>query len=125
MCKAAVGAPASRAARAQCKLEPRWLANVPMCGPRWAKALDAVSSLLTRASALESVLEARALTAALLAITGSWLCFCTRLTVFDTVDCHFRGSGGDVTAHARINAVEGVKRGRLRRGHEPSVKWQS
>jgi len=67
MCKAALGAWASCAARAQCKLEPRWLANVPMCGPRWAKALDAVSSLLTRASALESVLEARALTAALLA----------------------------------------------------------
>lgn len=47
----------SKHVRLQCKLEPRWLANVPMCGPRWAKALDAVSSLLTRASALESVLE--------------------------------------------------------------------
>lgn len=43
----------------QSKLEPRWLADVPMCGPRWAIALDAVSSLLTRASALESVLEVR------------------------------------------------------------------
>lgn len=41
----------------QSKLEPRWLANVPMCGPRWAIALDAISSLLTRSSALESVLE--------------------------------------------------------------------
>ena len=43
----------------QSKLEPRWLANVPMCGPRWAIALDAISSLLTRSSALESVLEVR------------------------------------------------------------------
>ena len=45
----------------QSKLEPRWLADVPGCGSRWAVALDAISSLLTRASALESMLEARLL----------------------------------------------------------------
>ncbi|KAK9831494.1 hypothetical protein WJX81_002371 [Elliptochloris bilobata] len=48
---------AARRLADESKLEPRWLANVPMCGPRWAIVLDAISSLLTRASALESVLE--------------------------------------------------------------------
>ena len=56
---AVLGRESCTAAGWQSKLEPRWLADVPVCGPRWAVALDALTSLLTRSSALESMLEVR------------------------------------------------------------------